>query len=607
MNNAAPSDFLIRVFKHEQLVHTQWLKSALVIGRQDSKQGEPAPYELCDVNHEEVAVEPGCRKLVIAGSREVSLSRNQAVVELFDEGRVRISNVSEHVAMYVDQRRLPPLIESAHQPMSHEADLNFGAVNVIVDNGECSFRVEKTGHADDAGPLMSLSLATLAPGEVPVDEVAPLVDLIKRGTDLTATDLAEWLLNTMSRFQKGANATEFLTHATDSLGGMVGLDYVAGLSFRDGDWQIVHENSNAEDRAPSSRILQQVLDEKRSFRAMPDDSSSLAGVKSLVAAPILTAAGEVAGALYGDRRSGSPEGVLTELEQMVVELVASGVANGIARLEQQKAAVRAQVQFEQFFGPVLANELNNNPELLDGRETEVTVLFCDITGFSRISDRVGPQQTLAWINDALNELSQCVVDREGVVVDYIGDELMAMWGAPQAVENHAQLACLAALEMQKRLTQINDRWEPTVGERTEIRIGINSGQALVGNTGSQLKFKYGPMGTTVNVASRMCSATKFIKRNVLITGGTAARCGLLEQARRLCSVEVVNIPDPVSVYELVELGDEAWCPLKRGYESALDHFENANFRQAAQELSDVLMSHPHDDPAIMLLARAVNA
>jgi adenylate cyclase len=145
---------------------------------------------------------------------------------------------------------------------------------------------------------------------------------------------------------------------------------------------------------------------------------------------------------------------------MVVELIASQVAHALARLEQEQVALKARIQFEQFFIPELARELEASPSLLDGREAEVTVLFCDIRGFSTVSHRIGPRQTMAWINDVLDILSACVVEHRGVLVDYIGDELMAMWGAPEQSNDHAERACSAALDMIQRLAVIDEKWEP---------------------------------------------------------------------------------------------------------------------------------------------------
>src|SRR5207244_4923878 len=119
--------------------------------------------------------------------------------------------------------------------------------------------------------------------------------------------------------------------------------------------------------------------------------------------------GAVIGALYADRRRGSGSagaGPITEVEALFVELLARGVAAGLARLEQEQSALAARVQFEQFFTPELARQLAEQPDPLKGRDAEVTVLFCDIRGFSRISERLGPAGTVEWIGDVLAALSE---------------------------------------------------------------------------------------------------------------------------------------------------------------------------------------------------------
>ena len=157
---------------------------------------------------------------------------------------------------------------------------------------------------------------------------------------------------------------------------------------------------------------------------------------AVVASPILNKEGEVIGAIYGDRlkpTSGMHVPTVTELEALLVELVSCAVAAGLARLDQEQAALRARVQFEQFFTPELARQLAAQPDLLEGRDCEVTVLFCDIRGFSRISERLGPTKTVQWIRDVMGVLSDCVLEHKGVLVDYIGDELMAMWGGRKKI------------------------------------------------------------------------------------------------------------------------------------------------------------------------------
>ena len=141
-----------------------------------------------------------------------------------------------------------------------------------------------------------------------------------------------------------------------------------------------------------------------------------------------------------------------------------------------------------------------------------------------------------------------------------------------------------------------------------VGIGLNSGEAQVGNTGSPRKFKYGPLGNSVNLASRVQGATKQIKTRLLLTAATydlLSDQGLRDRARRLCEVKVVGIDRPVMLYEFAASDQIAWPDWKVVYEDALAKFEQMDFREAARLLPG-LTSHPvNDGPSIVLLFRAV--
>jgi len=235
------------------------------------------------------------------------------------------------------------------------------------------------------------------------------------------------------------------------------------------------------------------------------------------------------------------------------------------------------------------------------------VLFCDIRGFSSISERLGPSETVDWVSDVMAVLSDCVIDHRGVLVDYIGDELMAMWGAPEEQPNHAELACLAAVEMLARLPALSTRWQPVVKHPTAVGIGLNTGLARVGNTGSHRKFKYGPLGNTVNVASRVQGATKYLQTRLMVTGTTQQHLGPQFATRRLCKARVVNIDQPIDLYEVLSCEQDHESDQKRRYEEALKEFESRNFRVAASILGNLLVDCPHDGASLMLMSRVVDA
>jgi len=223
-----------------------------------------------------------------------------------------------------------------------------------------------------------------------------------------------------------------------------------------------------------------------------------------------------------------------------------------------------------------------------------------------VTEKLGPAGTVDWIGDVLGMLSDCVIERGGVLVDYIGDELMAMWGAPTPQQNHAELACQAALDMLTRLPDLSQRWQSRLGFETRIGVGINTGPARVGNVGTPRKFKYGPLGNTVNVASRVQGATKFLKTAVTITGSTRAKLPPQFVARQLCKARVVNINEPIELFELTLRDGEAWRSLCGLYQRALASFEKREFRQTTKILGDLLDLYPDDGPSLVVLARAVN-
>ncbi|MBL9153670.1 MAG: response regulator [Verrucomicrobiales bacterium] len=275
----------------------------------------------------------------------------------------------------------------------------------------------------------------------------------------------------------------------------------------------------------------------------------------------------------------------------------------------EKKRLRERV-FAQHFTPELAREFARNPDLMNmrGRNAEVSVLFCDIRGFSSISERLGPEATIDWLGGVMGDFSSIVIDHGGVLVDYTGDELLALWGAPGEQPDHARRACQAALDMLARLPDLNEMWRGAIGSDTVVGIGISTGPALVGNIGTHRKFKYGPLGTTVNLGSRIQNATKALRIPLLATGETVSQFGGQALShRRLGRVRVRNIAGAFDLHELFEPGRPEAAELKALYEEALGLFELGDFTRASAVLGDLLVVHPGDGPSLLLMSRVVAA
>jgi adenylate cyclase len=248
--------------------------------------------------------------------------------------------------------------------------------------------------------------------------------------------------------------------------------------------------------------------------------------------------------------------------------------------------------------------LEDRPDLLLGRDAEVSILFCDLRRFSHITEKLGAAKTVELIADVMGVVTQCVLDQEGVVVDYAGDDVMAMWGAPEDQPDHAGRACRAALAMLATLPALNERWGTVLCEPLQLGIGINSGEARVGNVGTKIKLKYGALGNTVNIASRVQGATKHLGTPLLITEDTHRRLKGFFRTRQLCQVRAINITQPVMLFELAAVGRPRWFRLKESYETALTTFTGGAFQRTCDLLHDLIRREPDDGPSRFLLARA---
>lgn len=290
---------------------------------------------------------------------------------------------------------------------------------------------------------------------------------------------------------------------------VVRFDGARLIRFDGHDWKQVQE-LHAGDNPFSRHVLQQVLRDRKTFWSSGsfNATASLALVDSVVAAPILNREGTVISALYGERRHSDfrlPERPITRIDAQLLELLAGGVASELSRQSQEQESRRHEKRFEQFFSPKLARELNTNADLLEGREVDVSVLFCDIRKFSRISESIDTKTVFEFINDVIGVISRCIENHDGVVVDYVGDAVMGMFGAPQPQADHHARAAQAALDMLRELPRLNANWKSVIPSELDVdfAIGINSGMARAGNSGCVSKYKYGPLGNTVNLASRI--------------------------------------------------------------------------------------------------------
>jgi adenylate cyclase len=545
----------------------------------------------------------GENRIAIAPFSEVRVSRRQLLLRPTDNG-IEVLNPSTNSIVIDDAFELPP---NGQHLIDKEGRIAFGPSRL--------YQVRVWLEKEDSVELHTLPHEAPVPGNDQTVQPADMVaSLNLSGSKRSA--VGAQLASIVDVLQSAAVASDFLERAAKAVIELMSVDSAHVMLLESGRWRshAAHYRNPIQSEAKfhaSRRMLERMRAERRAIwsesAGAKSGEFSQSEVMAVVCAPICNRAGDVIGAVYAERRWALGDTKeIGPAEAKFAEVLAYTIAAGLERQRQEREAVDQRVRFEQFFGRELAEQLARDPEILTGKDAIVTMLAADIRGFSAISERLGANRTLQWIQDMLEALTEVVMNHGGVVVDYIGDEIMAMWGAPVAQQDQARRACQAALEMQVALGPLNARWQSRLETEIQVAIGIHTGTAQVGNIGSRRKFKYGALGHTVNLASRVQGANKHLRTSLLITKATHDALGSGFLTRRLGSVQVVNIEQPVEVYELRLMDDERGRILCQLYEKALGEFEGQQFRRAARTLGDYLPNYEDDGPSHILLWRAVN-
>jgi len=209
--------------------------------------------------------------------------------------------------------------------------------------------------------------------------------------------------------------------------------------------------------------------------------------------------------------------------------------------------------FGKYVSPVVITNLIKNPDLINlgGEKRNITIFFSDIRGFTTISEKLKPEELVHLLNEYLTEMTQIIIKDQGLVDKYMGDAIMAFWGAPLDHPTHADTACSSSLEMIEKLRELQKKWKGEGIPAFDIGIGLNTGDAIVGNMGSKNRFDYTAMGDNVNIASRMEGLNKIYGTNIIITEKTYKIIKDKYEIRKLDAVKVKGKKKPVLIYELI--------------------------------------------------------
>jgi adenylate cyclase len=266
----------------------------------------------------------------------------------------------------------------------------------------------------------------------------------------------------------------------------------------------------------------------------------------------------------------------------------------VAEQESKKFITSA---FGHYLSPKVINLIVDNPKLLKlgGDKRVMTAFFSDVAGFTNISEKLQPNQLVALLNEYLSEMSDIIHEQDGTVDKYEGDAIIAFWGAPIHVENHAELCVLSAMRQQRRLAELRAEWRKQGRDELQVRMGINTGPMVVGNMGSRERMDYTIMGDSVNLAARLEGANKYYGSELMVSQFTYELIKDRFLCRQLDLVRVQGKEDAIALYEVMEEASmitEGQRRFVQRFNQALATFRMMDFHMATSlfESCDRLLS-----------------
>ena len=275
------------------------------------------------------------------------------------------------------------------------------------------------------------------------------------------------------------------------------------------------------------------------------------GVRSTICAPLVTES-NVHGVIYADRLD--PFAAFSQDDLALISAVAAQTAVTVETVKAHKRLAREEVaraNYSRFMPEYVVKQLLENPESfrLGGVNQTITVLFADIRGFTSVSENENPEKIVGLLNRYFSAMSEIIFAHGGTLDKYIGDGLMALFGAPTATPEDAANAVRAAVAMQKRVVTLNSELNAAGYVAIKVGIGLHTGEATVGYIGSEQRSEYTAIGDTVNVASRLEGSSA--GSQILISEATSRAAGNIFPLKKLSPIPVKNRLQPIDLFELV--------------------------------------------------------
>ncbi len=278
-------------------------------------------------------------------------------------------------------------------------------------------------------------------------------------------------------------------------------------------------------------------------------------------------------------------------------------------ITEERERKKIKEAFQHYVAPVVIEEMLKEPGRLKlgGEEKVLTVLFSDLQGFTAHSEQFTPGQMIELLSEYYARMTEQIFAYEGMLKEYVGDELMAIFGAPIEQPDHAERACAAALAMREHRNALREEWAKIGRPPLIARTGINSGPMLVGNLGSKYRFAYGVLGDHVNLGSRLEGLNKAYGTEILLGENTAQLVGKSFVLREIDLVQVVGRKQPVRIYELLA---RSGTPLPSeqekafsSYAAGLEAYRQQRWNEALGLFKESLTLWPKDGPSRIMVER----
>jgi len=301
---------------------------------------------------------------------------------------------------------------------------------------------------------------------------------------------------------------------------------------------------------------------------------------------------------------------LAMVSPLTAMLASFVVVSAYRQLTEERAKRRIRGMFAHALSPALVDRLIDDPTLanLGGQKRVLSCFFSDLAGFTPLAERLGEQRTVQLLNRYFDRVTELLQDRHGGYLNkFLGDGVFAFFGAPVPQEDHARRALTAALDYLREVHSLNESLDrQQLGDtRLSVRIGIATGEVMVGNCGSTHRMDYTAIGDPVNLASRLESANKYFGTGILIDGASWASAGNDEfLVRSLGRLRVVGKVEPTDVYHLADYRAEAPAEVQRAFEQfarAVTHFQRRDFAAAGEIFQKLTEADPADRAAQVYL------